>query len=85
MKIRFYIDPDTVLPHIYKHGVDEYEVEEALQNQREDRQGAKGTRVIIGQTFAGRHLRIIYRRKSDSIIVFTAYKLKDRVLTVYKR
>ena len=26
MKIRYYIDPETELPHIYRHGVPEQEV-----------------------------------------------------------
>lgn len=33
MKIRFYIDPETGLPHIYKHDVREVEVEGVLKNQ----------------------------------------------------
>ncbi len=32
MKIRFYIDPETSLPHVYKHGVDESEVEDVLKS-----------------------------------------------------
>ena len=31
MKIRFYIDPGTDLPHIYNHDVRENEVEDVLQ------------------------------------------------------
>ena len=30
MDIRFYIDPETGYPHIYRHGVEEYEVEDVL-------------------------------------------------------
>jgi len=30
MKIRFYIDPETGLPHIYNHKVREDEVEDVL-------------------------------------------------------
>ena len=32
MKIRFYIDPETELPHIYRHDVREDEVEDVLKN-----------------------------------------------------
>ena len=85
MKIRFYIDPSTRLPHIYEHGVDEYEVEEVIQNPGEDRLSSKGTRIIIGQTFAGRYLRIVYKIKSNSIFVITAYELKGKLLVTYKR
>jgi hypothetical protein len=85
MKIRFYIDPNTGLPHIHKHGVNEYEVEEVLQNPGEDRLGTKGTRIIIGQTSVGRYLRIVCRIESNSVFVITAYELKDKLLSAYKR
>ena len=39
MNICFYIDPETSLPHIYKHGVDESEVEDVLRSPGEDRPG----------------------------------------------
>ena len=60
MNIRFYVDPEKSLPHIYKHGVDESEVEDVLRSPGEDRPGREGSRVAIGQTQAGRYLRIIY-------------------------
>ncbi len=47
MNIRFYIDPETTLPHIYKHGVDEDEVEDILRRPGEDRLGRGGARVAI--------------------------------------
>jgi hypothetical protein len=59
MKIRFYIDPATGLPHIFNHGVDETEVEDILLSPGEDRQGREGSRVALGQTQAGRFLRVI--------------------------
>jgi hypothetical protein len=64
MTIRFYIDPETGLPHIYGHAVDEEEVEEVLRAPGEDRPGREGSRVAIGQTQAGRYLKVIYG-KSD--------------------
>jgi len=39
MKIRFYIDPETGLPHIYGHDVSEDEVEDVLIHPGEDRPG----------------------------------------------
>lgn len=54
MNIRFYTDPATGLPHIYKHGVDEREVEDVLNSPTEDRSGREGSRIAIGQTRAGR-------------------------------
>ena len=52
-KIRFYIDSETSLPHIYKHKVTEQEVEDVLSRTGEDRLGTEGTRVAVGQTQAG--------------------------------
>ena len=60
MNIRFYLDPETGSPHIYGHAVAEDEVEEVLRTPGEDRPGRKGSRVAIGQTRAGRYLRVIY-------------------------
>jgi hypothetical protein len=45
MNIRFYIDKETGLPHIYNHEVDEVEVEEVLQNSGEDRAGRDDSRI----------------------------------------
>jgi len=39
LNIRYYIDPETGLPHIYGHDVEETEVEEVLSNPGEDRPG----------------------------------------------
>ena len=87
MNIRFYIDPKSGLPHIYNHGVDEDEVEQALANRGEDRPGDKDSRIAIGQTDAGRYLRVIYVRdpKPDSVFVITAYELHGKPLKAYRR
>ena len=60
MDIRFYIDPETGVPHIYNHDIDEDEIAEVLRNPGEDRSGREGARVAIGQTRSGRYLRVIY-------------------------
>ena len=87
MKIRFYIDQETGLPHIYNHHVDENEVEEVMIAPGEDRQGNDGSRVAIGQTLTGRYLKIIYVADSqpESIFVITAYELKGKPLSAYRR
>jgi len=71
MNVRFYIDPETNLPHIYKHNVSESEVEEILSRPGEDRPGQEGARVAMGQTQAGRYLRVIYvpEPEPDSVFV----------------
>ncbi len=85
--VRFYIDPETDLPHIYGHNVTEDEVEEALARPGEDRQGYGGARVAIGQTETGRYLRVIYVPDPEpgSVFVITAYELRGNALRAYRR
>ncbi len=87
MNIRFYIDPETGLPHIYNHGVDEEEVEDVLRGPGEDRPGQEESRVAIGQTTAGRYVRVIYvpDPEPDSMFVITAYELTGKPLKAYRR
>lgn len=85
MNIRFYLDPETGLPHIYQHEVDEAEVEEVLRSPGEDRPGREDSRVAIGQTAAGRYLRVIYVPESGGVFVITAYELRGKPLKAYKR
>jgi hypothetical protein len=87
MNIRFYLDPGTGQPHIYKHGVTEKEVGEVLRRTGEDRPGQEGSRVAIGQTSSGRYLRVIYvpDPQPNSVFVITAYELKGKPLIAYRR
>ncbi|MEM7734956.1 MAG: DUF4258 domain-containing protein [Deinococcota bacterium] len=87
MNIRFYIDPDTGLPHVYDHNVTEDDVRDVLYNAGEDRQGRNGSRVALGQTSTGRYLRVIYVPDPvpNSVFVITAYDLTGKALAAYKR
>ncbi len=87
MRVRFYVDPATGRPHIYNHHVLEEEVEEVLESPGEDRPGREDSRVAIGQTEAGRYLRVIYVPDPDagSVFVITAYELKGKPLLAYRR
>jgi hypothetical protein len=87
MNIRFYIDPETGLPHIYKHGVHEGEVEDVLRRSGEDRPGHGGSRIAIGRTQTGRYLRVIYAPdpEPDNVFVITAYELRGKPLVAYRR
>lgn len=71
MEIRFYIDPVTDEPHIYRHGVTEDEAIDVLENPGEDRPGHEGARVAMGQTRAGRYLRVIYVPEQNGAFVIT--------------
>jgi hypothetical protein len=85
--VRYYIDPETDQPHIYRHGVVEQEVEEVLRRPLEDRPGREGSRVALGQTQAGRYLRVIYVPDPlpDSVFVVTAYQLGPKALRALRR
>ena len=87
MQIRYYIDADTKLPHIYQHDVTESEIERVLLSPGEDRPGVEGSRVAIGQTEAGRFLRIIYvpDPEPNSVFVITAYEVTGKPLIAYRR
>ena len=60
MDFRFHLDPVTGLPHIYGHGVTEAEAEFVLRHPGQDRAGRDNSRHALGQTAAGRYLRVIY-------------------------
>jgi len=47
---RYYIDPGTGEPHIYRHSINEREVEDVLDPPTEDRPGRGGSLVAIGRT-----------------------------------
>ena len=87
MELRFYLDAESGLPHIYAHGVTEAEVEQVLQKPGEDRSGREGSRVAMGQTRAGRYLRVIYVPDAlpNSVFVITAFELRGNPLAAYRR
>jgi uncharacterized DUF497 family protein len=87
VNVRFYFDPETEVPHIYRHGVTEDEVEDVLDDPIEDRVGREGSRVAVGQTASGRYLRVIYvpDPELDSVFVITAYELRGKPLMALRR
>lgn len=87
MDVRYYIDPETGQPHIHRHGVVEQEVEDVLERPLEDRPGREGSRIALGQTRAGRYLRVVYVSdpQPHSVFVITAYQLGPKALTALRR
>ena len=87
MELRFYEDPETGQPHIYNHGITEDEVREVLAHPGEDRPSANDSRTALGQTRAGRYLRVIYvpDEGGGSAFVVTAYELRGKQLTAHRR
>jgi hypothetical protein len=87
LRLRFYVDPDSRAPHIYQHHVTEEEVEEILLKPVEDRRGRDQSRVVLGRTAEGRHVRVIYvpDPHPGSAFVVTAYDLTGKPLAAYRR
>ena len=87
MRLRFYVERDAGHPHIEDHGVSEEEVVQVLRRPGEDRPGAGGSRVAIGQTESGRTLRIVYviDAEPDSVFVITAHEVFGKPLAAYRR
>ena len=87
MRPRYYLDPATGEPHIHLHKVDEHEVEEVFARPIEDRPGREQSRVAVGQTEAGRYLRVIYvpDPEPNAAFVITAYELGPKALKALRR
>jgi hypothetical protein len=87
VRVRYYIDPATGLPHIYHHGITENEVEEILDCPAQDVRGRNNSRIAIGQTAAGRYVKVIYTvdPSPDSVFVVTAYELRPKAKRAVKR
>lgn len=87
VKIRFYLDPESGEPHVGRHAVGEEEVRDVLARPLEDRPGHDGSRVALGQTAAGRYLRVIYvpDPEPDSVFVITAYELGPKAKRALRR
>lgn len=87
MKLRFHVDDDTGEPHVFGHYVSELEVAEVLRRPLQDQPGSEGSRLALGQTAAGRFLKVIYvpDEIGDGIFVITAYDLKGKALQALRR
>lgn len=87
MKVRYYIDPDTGQPHIYQHEVTESDVQSILEEPGEDRPGRDGSRLAMGQTTAGRFLRVVYVLDPEpgSVFVVTAFEPGRKTIAAYRR
>jgi hypothetical protein len=93
MVIRFFIDPDTELPHIFQHHVSVEEVVELFRNYHltegsRRREGAeKAPRIALGRTNAGRYMKIVFSpdEEGGGIFVITAYDLTGKALLAFRR
>ena len=87
MEARFYLDPETGLPHIYKHGVTEAEVLQVLRKPGPVYRGDRDSRLKSGQTDAGRYIQVVYSPDpaGGSVFVITAYPLTGKARKAYRR
>ncbi len=87
MEARFYLDPETGLPHINNHGVSEAEVLQVLRKPGPVYRGDRNSRLKSGQTKAGRYIQVVYSPDPEgaSVFVITAYPLKGKALKAYQR
>ena len=87
MEIRYFRDAETGLPHIFDHGVTEAEAEWILEHPGEDESCSDGSRQALGQTAAGRYLRVVYvpDDEGDGVFVVTAYPLAGKQLKAFRR
>ncbi len=87
MEVRFWNDPETGLPHIYNHGVMEDEERQVLRRPGLDYPEQRKARARLGQTTAGRHLKVVYVRDEDAdgVLVVTAYELRGKALKAFRR
>lgn len=87
MNVRFYLSPESDEPHMARHRVSEQEVRDVLAHPVEDRPGREGSRMCLGQTAAGRYLRVIYvpDPEPDSVFVITAYDLGPKAKRALRR
>jgi hypothetical protein len=69
VEIRYYLDPFSGEPHIFRHAVAQEEGTDILEAPGEGRPGRQGTRVAIVQTSAGRYLRVIYIPDQDVTVL----------------
>ena len=85
MYVRFHIDPGTAEPHVYAHGVAESEALEISHTSSDRGPAKRGAMQAIGQTSRGRYLKVIYLEDRDSIFVLTAYDLRGKERSAYRR
>lgn len=87
MEIRYNRDEETGLPHIYDHGVSEWEVEDVLRHPQKTWRSRRNSRIVLGQTRDGRHLQVVIVPDAEGVGLFvvTAYEIKGKPLKALRR
>jgi hypothetical protein len=87
MELRFWIDPETDLPHIFDHGVTEEEVSQVLSRTGEELPGRDRSRIRLGCSAAGRYLQVVYVPDAvgEGAFVITAFDLTPKAKRAFRR
>ena len=87
MELRFWIDPETDLPHVFDHGVTEEEVRQVLSRPGEELPGNDRSRIRLGQTDAGRYLQVVYVPDAggEGAFIVTAFDLSPNAKRAFRR
>jgi len=87
LRIRYFLEPSSGLPHVYAHGVSEEEVAFVRSRPGEDRAGREGSRVALGRASSGRYLRVVDVPdvSRNGVFVITAMELSGKALHAYRR
>ncbi len=87
MDLTFFIDPESDQPHIHNHGVTQAEARQIFARPGLVLKGSNNSRFKLGQTEAGRYLKIIYAPSKDGkgVFVITGYELRGKELKAYRR
>lgn len=79
MKLRFYIDEETGLPHFYKHNVTDEEIIDFFHNITYfDERRPDDSWLAYGRVKPDRYLKVIFRKNSNAdFFIITAYDIDD--------
>jgi hypothetical protein len=85
--LRLDMDPEAGVHDTRGHGVTETDVEEVLARPVEGRPSRDDSRVALGQTRAGRYLRVVYVPDPvpSSVFVITAFDLGPKAKHALRR
>ena len=87
MELRFWLDPETDMPHIFDHGVSEDEVRQVLSRTGEELPGRDHSRIRLGCSAAGRYLQVVYVPDAvgEGAFVITAFDLTPKAKRAFRR
>jgi len=73
--------------NLARHGVRQEEVRECLARKHvksRNPSGPRGTYLVVGKTYAGRHLEIVFEDRGDHLWVFHAMDARPRLVRLFR-